>query len=103
MDDPHSHLAVQTLDALAATYAVELRPHLVPAPGPGFLGDEARQPRWALADARDIAPFHGLEPPVGEGDRASIPAIAGRLASARRGRPRPSRWNSAGRTSPGKK
>jgi 2-hydroxychromene-2-carboxylate isomerase len=82
-DDPHSHLAVQTLDRLAAAYAVDLHPHPVPAPGAGFLGDEARQPRWALADARDIAPFHGLEPPpTGDPDREGIAAIAGRLASS---------------------
>lgn len=80
-DDPHAHLAVQTLDALVATYALELCPHPVPAPGPGYLGDEARQPRWALADARDIAPFHGLEPPPeGAPDFGGIDAIAGRLA-----------------------
>lgn len=81
VDDPHSHLAVQTLDALARAHAVELRPHPVPAPGPGYRGDEARQPGWALTDARDIAPFLGLEPPPeGTPDPDAIDAIAGRLA-----------------------
>ncbi|MEE4360635.1 MAG: DsbA family protein [Pseudomonadales bacterium] len=87
VDDPYSHLAVQRLDALAATYAVQVEPWLVPAPAPAFLGDADRHPAWALADARDIAPFHGVEGPGDAGGGRPDPAAVFALAAALATRP----------------
>ncbi|MEE4381203.1 MAG: DsbA family protein [Pseudomonadales bacterium] len=83
LDDPFSFLAVQRLDALAAAWDVAIVPHLVPPPTGAWLGDVERQPRWALADARDVAPFFGVEPPgpVRPGAEACL-AAAARLAQA---------------------
>ena len=63
VDDPYSFLAAQRLNDLAEAYAVEVAPHLAPPPAPAYLGDAKRHPGWALADARDVAPFYGVEPP----------------------------------------
>lgn len=62
-DDPYSHLAVQTLPRLRERYRVRFAPHLVPEQGAAFAGDPERYPRWALADAADVAPFYGLSFP----------------------------------------
>ncbi|MDH3642365.1 MAG: DsbA family protein [Gammaproteobacteria bacterium] len=60
-DDPYSHLAVQRLRCLSRRYVVRIRPHLVSAPAPEFIGDAERFPAWALRDAADIAPHLDLE------------------------------------------
>ena len=62
-DDPYSHLAVQTLPRLQERYRVRFAPHLAPEQGTAFAGDLERYPRWALADAADVAPFYGLSFP----------------------------------------
>jgi 2-hydroxychromene-2-carboxylate isomerase len=60
VDDPYSHLAVQTLSALADAYDVELVPQLAAresganAPEPELLAAYARR------DAADVAPHYGL-------------------------------------------
>ncbi len=59
-DDGYSHLAIQKLDALRATYDIDLVVHLVPGlrddniPEPALLHDMSR---W---DAAGIAPYHDL-------------------------------------------
>lgn len=63
VDDPYSHLAVQCLSMLARRWRVDIVPQLVPPPADAFKGDADRHPLWALADARDIAPFYGVEAP----------------------------------------
>ncbi|MEQ8486801.1 MAG: DsbA family protein [Pseudomonadales bacterium] len=63
-DDPYSHLAVQRLEDLAARYRVHVVPLLVPPPEDAYKGDRERYPSWALADARDVAPFYGVAPPA---------------------------------------
>jgi 2-hydroxychromene-2-carboxylate isomerase len=83
VDDPYSFLAVQRLDALAARYCVDVVPHLVPRPEAAYLGDADRHPDWALADARDLATFHGVEAPGPHAANAlAAEAAAARLASA---------------------
>ena len=62
-DDPYSHLAVQVLPRLQERYRVRFAPHLAPEQGAAFAGDPERYPRWALADAADVAPFYGLSFP----------------------------------------
>jgi 2-hydroxychromene-2-carboxylate isomerase len=63
VDDGYSHLAIQTLGRLAATYDIDIRVHLVPevrddnSPEPDLLKDMARR------DAADVAKYYGLEFP----------------------------------------
>jgi 2-hydroxychromene-2-carboxylate isomerase len=70
IDDAYSHLAIQTLQRLAATYDIDLRVHLVPetrdenAPEPDLLKAMARR------DAADIAGGYGLKFP----DAPGLPA-----------------------------
>ena len=64
VDDPYSHLAVQTLGSLRERYNLVFRYHLVPAPGAAYQGDADRYPIWALEDARDIAGFYRLAFPA---------------------------------------
>ena len=62
--DPYSHLAAQLLPALAARYAVDLRPHIVPAPVEAVAPDSARLAGWSLRDAARLAAAHGLAFPA---------------------------------------
>ncbi len=61
LDDPYSYLAAQVLERLCTTYAIELRivivgtPNAVDAPEPAMLAN------YALVDARNIAPYFGLD------------------------------------------
>jgi 2-hydroxychromene-2-carboxylate isomerase len=83
LDDPFSFLAVQRLDALAAAWDVELAAHLVPPATGAWLGDAERHPRWALTDARDVAPFFGVEAPgAAPPDPDACLVAAARLAQA---------------------
>ena len=63
VDDPHSHLAVQKIDALANRYKVRFRFHLVQNPTDHEQGDASRFPVWALRDARAVASDYGTELP----------------------------------------
>jgi 2-hydroxychromene-2-carboxylate isomerase len=63
VDDPHSHLAVQKIDALANRYKVRFEFHLVQKPTDHEQGDALRFPVWALRDARAIASDYGTELP----------------------------------------
>ena len=79
VDDPYSHLVVQALSRLHERYRVRFLPHLASEQGAAFAGDAQRYPRWALADAADIAPFYGFVFP----GNAALPA-AGQVAAANR-------------------
>ena len=59
VDDPHSHLAVQKLDALKAAYDVPFKIHLVSRPAAAFQGSGEHFEGWALRDARSIAADYG--------------------------------------------
>ena len=63
VDDPHSHLAVQKIDALANRYKVRFRFHLAQNPRDHEQGDASRFPLWALRDARAVASDYGTELP----------------------------------------
>lgn len=78
-DDPYSHLAVQALPRLQERYRVRFAPHLAPEQEAAFAGDVQRYPRWALADAADVAPFYGLSFP---GD-AALPGAEASMAANR--------------------
>lgn len=62
-DDPYSHLAAQTLEALAERYRIELRCHLVPAPGDSAAPERARLEAWSRRDAQNLAGRLGLDWP----------------------------------------
>ena len=72
VDDPYSHLAVQKLDALKATYDIPFVPHLVSLPDAAFQGDDQRYAEWANRDAHSIAAFHDASLP--ENDAPFEPA-----------------------------
>ncbi len=55
VDDPYSHLAVQRLDTLRATYALPFVAHLVSHPDASFLGNSEHYGPWARNDAASIA------------------------------------------------
>ena len=60
VDDPYSHLAVQKLDALRATYSIPIKVHLCSQPEADYLGNSERFDGWALRDAASIASGYGL-------------------------------------------
>ena len=80
--DPYSHLTAQLLPALAAAYAVEIEPHLVPAPVPAVAPDPERLQGWSLRDAARLAAAHGLHFPHGavRPDAAAVAAAESALA-----------------------
>ena len=55
VDDPYSHLAVQKLDQLKATYNIAFKTHLVAKPEPVFQGSHAHFDEWAYRDAISVA------------------------------------------------
>lgn len=60
VDDPYSHLVVQKLDELRATYpSVPFKAHLVSAPDAAFQGSEQHFAQWARRDAMSIAGDYG--------------------------------------------
>ena len=59
VDDPYSHLAVQKLDQLRATYTPAFRVHLVCAPNNEYKGSSEHFDQWALRDALSIAEAYG--------------------------------------------
>lgn len=64
VDDPYSHLAVQTLDTLRARYPLPFRVHLCAQSHPDYLGSRKHFDEWALRDAASIAAGYGLKFPV---------------------------------------
>jgi len=79
VDDPYSHLAVQTLERLAERYAIELVPHLVGPPPDDAAPERARLEAYARKDAADIARPLGLAFPAGA--TAPDPALVRRVTS----------------------
>ena len=55
VDDPHSHLAIQKIPAIAANYDVRFEFHLCSRPSKDDQGDSSRFETWILNDARNIA------------------------------------------------
>jgi 2-hydroxychromene-2-carboxylate isomerase len=84
VDDPYSHLAVQTLAALAAAYRIEIVPHLVPPPDDSAAPERARLKAYALRDAARVARRYGLSYPdrATERDAESVRIASARLAHA---------------------
>ena len=72
VDDPYSHLAVQTLDVLRAAYPVPIKVHLCSQPDADYLGNSERFDGWALRDAASIASGYGLAFPANSGEVLSL-------------------------------
>ena len=64
VDDPHSHLAAQKIDALASRYKVKFQFHLAHSPTHKEQGDALLFHPWALRDARSIASDYGTALPL---------------------------------------
>ena len=79
VDDPYSHLAVQKLNELRATYPLPIKAHLCSQPAADYLGNSERFDGWALRDAISIAPDYGLTFPA---DASAPEATAVRAANA---------------------
>jgi len=84
--DPYSHLTAQVLPDIAARYAVEIVPHLVPAPEAAAAPEPERLAAYARSDAALLAEAHGLSMPAGaapapEAVREAERALAAALAS----------------------
>ena len=60
VDDGYSHLAAQTLQALAARYDVKLVCHMVPGPQGGNVADAELLLKLSRYDAFHVAPAYGL-------------------------------------------
>ncbi len=82
VDDPYSHLAVQKLPQLLASYQVACATHLVSPPAAADLGDAQLQPHWALRDAVDIAPFHEVDFPAAAQRPATSQIVAAQRVQA---------------------
>ena len=79
-DDPYSHLCVQLLQRLAATYDIELTPHLVSPPQDSAAPERMRLAHWSLRDASTLAQAYGLQaPPLEAG---TLPAAAVQITEA---------------------
>ncbi|MDO9336464.1 MAG: DsbA family protein [Caulobacter sp.] len=63
-EDPYSHLAVQLLPRLAASYDVAIQVFLVPAPIESAAPDRERLAGWSLRDAARLAAAHHLSLPA---------------------------------------
>lgn len=61
VDDPYSHLAIQKLELLQASYQLEFTTHLVSKPLAEFQGSEDHFAHWARQDAIDVAADYGTE------------------------------------------
>ena len=64
VDDPYSHLAVQKLATLKASYDIDWIPYLVSPPDAEYQGDVDRFRNWALTDAKSIAPYYETDLPI---------------------------------------
>ena len=84
VDDPHSHLAVQKLDALRGGYDLPFESHLVSAPATKYQGDSERFEAWARRDARSIAAGYGVTfEPIGPPPASAVHAANEHLAAIR--------------------
>lgn len=82
-DDPYSHLAAQTLQALGSRYDVTLEPVLVGPPSDAAAPERARLAAFARRDAADVARGYGLAFPAGGAEPApSSVALAERILTA---------------------
>lgn len=59
IDDPYSHLCVQKLDQLTATYNLPFKVHLVSKPSNDYQGSSDHFDAWAIRDALSIAQDYG--------------------------------------------
>jgi 2-hydroxychromene-2-carboxylate isomerase len=66
IDDGYSHLAMQTLTKLAATYDIDVCVHLVPAGRDGNFPEPDLLQNMACRDAANVAAAYGLEFPPAE-------------------------------------
>ena len=84
VDDPYSHVAAQTLAALAAAYRIEIVPHLVPPPEDSAAPERARLKAYALRDAARLARRYRLAFPgdATECDGEDVSIANTRLARA---------------------
>ena len=83
VDDPYSHLAVQKLDQLNATYDLAFEPHLVSKPAAAYRGSVDHFDQWALGDAAAIAADYDTHfAPVGDPPQPSACALANQVLSA---------------------
>ncbi|NQX94224.1 MAG: DsbA family protein [Erythrobacter sp.] len=78
-DDPYSHLAQQTLAALADRYDIELVTYRIRGTGGAFQPELEQLAAWATRDAEMIAPHYGLTPPSQMNERDDQPADAATL------------------------
>lgn len=60
VDDPYSHLAVQKLDLLRASYEIGFETHLVSKPAPDYRGSAEHFDAWAITDCRNVAKHYGV-------------------------------------------
>ncbi|TNF85977.1 MAG: 2-hydroxychromene-2-carboxylate isomerase [Gammaproteobacteria bacterium] len=87
VDDPYSHLAVQKLDQLRATYPLAFKVLLCSQPSADYLGSSEHFDNWALRDAASIASGYGLDfpanpvPPQPDAVRAANDQLAPLLES----------------------
>lgn len=75
--DPHSHLCAQLLPMLVERLRMSVRVILVGEPEPALYPEAERQRRFALDDARRIAPAWGLQFP----EDARLPTAEARAAA----------------------
>tara|TARA_R110000824_G_scaffold118960_15_gene272342 strand:- start:34567 stop:35871 length:1305 start_codon:yes stop_codon:yes gene_type:complete len=68
-DDPYSHVAAQTLDALSTRYKIALKPWLVSAPDDAAAPEREKLRHYALRDAARVARQYGYDFP----DNATLP------------------------------
>ena len=61
VDDPYSHLVLQTLPALAARYACRIETNLASPPDDSVAPDRERLKAWSRRDAAELAAAAGLE------------------------------------------
>ncbi len=59
IDDPYSHLCVQKLDQLKATYNLPFNVHLVSKPSNDYQGSSQHFDAWAINDVQSIAEDYG--------------------------------------------
>ena len=61
VDDPYSHLTIQYIEKIKASYDVVLNPILVGAENPETIHEPNLYNAYCLEDAKRIAPFYGID------------------------------------------
>ena len=88
VDDAHSHLAVQKLAGLQASYGIPFKMFLVSAPEPKFRGSDSHFDLWARQDALDVAAHYdtrfapGIQQPSTEAILTANRMLANKLSDA---------------------